>query len=233
MKRIGYMGCNEQLILELLDNKNCKLNFVITQENRISNTMFKLLSVINIPYYIVRNKKDLLQYGNLYEEVDFILAHRFGIIIPDNIIQKYKCFNIHSGDLKTNRGAYPLVRNILNDDNEAVLTLHKIGKEIDTGEVIGKYKIPITKEDTNVTLKEKLNGGLGKLVNDLIRYDEKKVYEIIKEGIYYKKVNEEEILKKDSDGYEEINKKIRAQKSYGGALAKYKEYLVRISEIIS
>ena len=104
MKKICYMGFNEEIILEILNNNNFELSFVITQNNRLSNTMLKLLEVMKIPCYIVENKNDLLKYDELYDKVDFILSYCFGIIIPDTIISKYKCFNIHPGDLITNRG---------------------------------------------------------------------------------------------------------------------------------
>ena len=175
MKKIGYMGFNETMILEILENKECKLNFVITQKDRLTRTMLKLLEVVKIPYYIVESKKDLMEYDELYKNVDFILAHCFGIIIPDDIIEKYNCFNIHGGDLKTNRGPYPIVRNILNEDKEAMYTLHKIGKEIDTGVVLGQYKVKITENDNDLTLVKKLESGLKFLLEDLLNYDVTKV----------------------------------------------------------
>ncbi len=232
MKKIGYLGFNENMILKLIENENYNLHFVITQQNRLSNTMIKLLKVMKIPCYIVNNKNDLMQYENMYEKVDYILAYCFGIIIPDSIVNKYKCFNIHPGDLRTNRGAYPLVRNILNKDKEATLTLHRIGKEIDTGVVIGEYRVPITDEDDNLTLMDKLNEGISYLLDKLQKYDENKEYLVIEKGKYFKKVGKEDISIKEEDKYEDIDRKIRAQKSYGGALAEYKGYIVRISEII-
>lgn len=226
------MGFNEEIILELLNKENFQLSFVITQKNRLSNTMLKLLEVLKIPCYIAENKYDLLQYESLYKNVDYILSYCFGIIIPDCIISKYRCFNIHPGNIKTNRGAYPLVRSILNDDIETVATLYRIGKKIDTGIVLGTYKVSIEKNDNNVTLMNKLNQGLGYLLEKLDEYNEEKEYQTVENGKYYKRVKDEEILIKENDEYAEMNKKIRAQKSYGGALANYKGLLVRISEIV-
>ncbi len=233
MKKICYMGFNEDIILELLDSKDFELCYVITQKDRLSKTMLKLLKISKIPYYIVENKNDLLKYEEMYDNVDFILSYCFGIIIPTSIVEKHKCFNIHPGDLKTNRGPYPLVRNILNNDKEAMITLHKIGKEIDTGTIIGYYKVLIENDDDNVTLLTKLNEGLANLLNELANYSDEKEYPIIENGTYYKMVNQEQILINENDNYQEINKKIRAQKSYGGALYRYKDYLVRISKIES
>lgn len=226
------MGFNEEIILEILNNNDFTLSLIITQKNRLSNTMLKLLDVMKIPYYIVENKMDLLKYEDLYKKVDFILSYCFGIIIPNDIVNNYKCFNIHTGDLRTNRGPYPLVRNILNNDKEAVLTLHRIGQKIDTGKIIGEYKISIEENDDNITLMKKLNNGLSYLLKDLYEYSDEKLYPIVEDGIYYKKVKYEEIFINENDKYSEINKKIRAQKSYGGALVKYNNYMIRISEII-
>ena len=81
MKKIGYMGFNERIILELIENRECKLNFVITQKDRLSRTMLKLLEVIDIPYYIVENKNDLIKYDNLYKEVDLELLYQIVLLI--------------------------------------------------------------------------------------------------------------------------------------------------------
>ena len=228
MKKIGYMGFNETMILEIIENKDIELSFIITQKDRLSRTMLTLLDVMDIPYYIVENKKDLMQYENLFQEVDFLLSYCFGIIIPNDIIEKYQCFNIHPGDLKTNRGPYPLVRNILNNDKEAVATLHKIGNKIDTGIVIAEYKVKIYKTDNDITLLKKLNEGCKFLLEKLLEFDNNIQYPVIMDGKYYKKVKEKEIMIQEQDDYEEMNRKIRAQKSYGGALANYKQHLVKI-----
>ena len=233
MKKICYMGFNEDLILELIDNNNFELSCVITQDGRLSKVMLKLLELAKIPCYSIQNKNDLLKYKNEYDKVDYILSCCFGIIIPDAITENYKCFNMHPGDLRTNRGAYPLVRNILNNDKEAVFTLHRIGNKVDTGVVLGEYRIPIEITDDNITILDKLNTGIDYLLKQLYEYDESKKYEIITDGTYYKKVTQKDILIAEKDNLEDIKRKIRAQKSYGGALAQYKDYLVRISEIVS
>ena len=227
------MGFNENLILELIDSNDFQLSCVITQDGRLSKVMLKLLELAKIPCYIVQSKNDLLKYKDEYDKVDYILSYCFGIIIPDAITENYKCFNMHPGDLRTNRGPYPLVRNILNNDKEAVLTLHRIGKEIDTGIVVGEYRIPIEINDDNVTLLDKLDEGIGYLLKQLYEYDESKKYEVITDGKYYKKVMEEDILVDEKDDLMDIERKIKSQKSYGGALVEYKNYLVRISEIES
>ena len=45
MKKICYMGFNEELILELIDNKKYELSYIITQDGRLSKTMLKLLKM--------------------------------------------------------------------------------------------------------------------------------------------------------------------------------------------
>lgn len=231
MIEIGFFGFNEVAIVELINSDKFNLKYIVTQKNRLSVTANKLLQVLEIPVIEIENKNELFNIRELVETAEMVLICFFGIIVPKEIYQNIPCFNIHTGDLHTNRGPYPLVWDILLDKEKSFSTLYRLGEKVDTGEIVSVCSVDVEREDNIDTLTAKLDRLITVHLDKLCEYDENKNYEIVKEGIYRKKVDEDDILIEASDSYDEINRKIRAQSKYGGAFLDWKGYKLRISSI--
>ena len=78
----------------------------------------------------------------IFKQSDFILSFGFRKIISENIIKKLKkpIFNIHLSYLPFNRGAHPNFWSFI-ENTPAGVSIHKIDKGIDTGDVILRKKI--------------------------------------------------------------------------------------------
>ncbi len=78
----------------------------------------------------------------ILKQSDFILSFGFRKIISENIIKKIKkpIFNIHLSYLPFNRGAHPNFWSFI-ENTPAGVSIHKIDKGIDTGNVILRKKI--------------------------------------------------------------------------------------------
>ena len=78
----------------------------------------------------------------IFKQSDFILSFGFRKIISENIIKKIKkpIFNIHLSYLPFNRGAHPNFWSFI-ESTPAGVSIHKIDKGIDTGNVILRKKI--------------------------------------------------------------------------------------------
>jgi methionyl-tRNA formyltransferase len=78
----------------------------------------------------------------VFKQSDFILSFGFRKIISVNIIKKIKkpIFNIHLSYLPFNRGAHPNFWSFI-ENTPAGVSIHKIDKGIDTGNVILRKKI--------------------------------------------------------------------------------------------
>ena len=77
-----------------------------------------------------------------FKKSDFILSFGFRKIISANIIKKLKkpIFNIHLSYLPFNRGAHPNFWSFI-ENTPAGVSIHKIDKGIDTGNIILRKKI--------------------------------------------------------------------------------------------
>jgi methionyl-tRNA formyltransferase len=78
----------------------------------------------------------------VFKQSDFILSFGFRKIISENLIKKIKkpIFNIHLSYLPFNRGAHPNFWSFI-EDTPAGVSIHKIDKGIDSGNVILRKKI--------------------------------------------------------------------------------------------
>ncbi|MEJ2486224.1 MAG: methionyl-tRNA formyltransferase [Anaerolineales bacterium] len=89
---------------------------------------------------------------------DVIVVAAFGQILRENILNlpPHGCINVHASLLPRWRGAAPINAAILHGDNETGITIMKMDPGLDTGPILTKRAIPITKIDTAGSLSEKL-----------------------------------------------------------------------------
>lgn len=77
--------------------------------------------------------------------------------------------NFHYGLLPQCRGPQPILWHLLNNDQEAGVTLHKVDGGIDTGEIIMQEKTPIAETDTYGALQAKLGSLASKPAANLLK----------------------------------------------------------------
>lgn len=100
-----------------------------------------LINFLKKKNFIVKNYQKIPPL-KIFRQSDFILSFGFRKIISENIIKKLKkpIFNIHLSYLPFNRGAHPNFWSFI-DNTPAGVSIHKIDKGIDTGEIILRKKI--------------------------------------------------------------------------------------------
>lgn len=156
MKKIIIFG-NGQAPLEsitYLKKKYSILVVVDTDDSGIDNWQKSLLK------FCQDNKIQFLKPRNFKEKEflyklkkfspDIILSIQCRKLLTKEIIDlvKGEIFNFHFADLPLNRGCYPGVWHILNGDEFAAVTLHKLTLGIDDGSIIDKVRKKILLEDT-------------------------------------------------------------------------------------
>lgn len=90
---------------------------------------------------------------------DLIIVAAYAQLIPEEILNlpKYGCLNLHASLLPKYRGAAIIQAAILNGDKETGLTIIKMDKGLDTGEILAQTAVNISDEDTAGTLYDKLS----------------------------------------------------------------------------
>ncbi|MBI4405765.1 MAG: methionyl-tRNA formyltransferase [Deltaproteobacteria bacterium] len=97
--------------------------------------------------------KQLKQYN-----LDLILVAAFGQILKQELLQlpRHFCLNVHASLLPQYRGAAPIQWAIWNGDKVTGITIQKMTRKLDAGDILLKKELAIRPDDTSETLTEHL-----------------------------------------------------------------------------
>lgn len=68
-------------------------------------------------------------------EADIVLYYGWSDVIPKEIYENKLCLILHPSPLPKYRGGSPLQHQIMNGEKESAVTILKVGKKIDTGDI--------------------------------------------------------------------------------------------------
>uniref|UniRef100_UPI00352A3ABA methionyl-tRNA formyltransferase n=1 Tax=Aerococcus urinaeequi TaxID=51665 RepID=UPI00352A3ABA len=172
MKRIVFMG-TPAFSVNILDalvaqDDQYEVVAVVTQPDRPVGRKRKLTpSPVkeaalkhDIPVYqpekIGRDQeiKDLLA-----EDIDLIITAAFGQFLPTSILEapRYGAVNVHASLLPKYRGGAPVHYAIWNGDKETGVTIMRMVKKMDAGDILTQVVVPIESDDTVATMFDKLS----------------------------------------------------------------------------
>lgn len=109
---------------------------------------------------------------------DLIVVAAYAQIIPEAILNMPKCgcVNLHASLLPKYRGSAIIQAAILNGDEKTGLTIIKMDKKLDTGQILSQIAIDISDEDTAGTLYDKLsNASADFTVETIKKYIDNKI----------------------------------------------------------
>lgn len=89
---------------------------------------------------------------------DLIVVAAYGRILPEYILNypRFGCINVHGSLLPQYRGAAPIQRSVINGESETGVTIMKMAKGMDTGDMILQVSTPIAQDDTAGSLFDRL-----------------------------------------------------------------------------
>lgn len=203
--KIIFMGTPEfaKQSLEMLCKNEYTPIAVFTKPDKINGrngkitfSPVKLYSLEqNIPIHQPTTLKDESQYKLISEyKPDIIVVIAYGKILPENILRipKYGAINVHASLLPKYRGAAPIQRAIINGETKTGITIMKLDKGMDTGDIISQKEIPISQESTAENLFEILakegSYELVKVLNDLERKLSESIAQNEGEATYAEKI---------------------------------------------
>jgi len=149
----------------LLDSDFFNISAVVTQQDKSSGRNMRITkSAVKI--LAEENNLKILQPHKLKEIIkdikeikpDLIIVIAYGKILSEEIlnIPKYGCINVHGSLLPKHRGASCLQGAILSGDKESGITIMKMDKGMDTGDIIKKIEIELEDQETSASLMEKI-----------------------------------------------------------------------------
>lgn len=112
-----------------------------------------------IPVYQPENFKQAEALHELQAlNADLMVVVAYGLILPQTVIDtpRLGCINIHGSLLPRWRGAAPIHRALMAGDDKTGITIMKVVKKLDAGDMLMKVEYPITATDTSSSLHDQL-----------------------------------------------------------------------------
>lgn len=125
----------------------------------------EVANAFNIPVYQpVKIRKEYDFVNDL--KPDVIVTIAYGQIVPQGLldIPTIGCVNLHGSLLPKYRGAAPIQYALINNEKISGMTLMKMVKEMDAGEMYDKEIVEISNEDNATSLFEKMGDAALRLI---------------------------------------------------------------------
>ncbi|NOV30819.1 methionyl-tRNA formyltransferase [Methylomonas sp. ZR1] len=127
---------------------------------KLTASPVKALAVAaNIPVYQPENFKSPESIAQLAAlDADLIVVVAYGLILPQAVldIPKQGCINVHGSLLPRWRGAAPIHRAVMAGDAKTGITIMKVVKKLDAGDMLYKAECPISADATSSSLHDQL-----------------------------------------------------------------------------
>lgn len=209
---------------KLINDKNFEIVAVYTREPQIAGRGHKLM---NSPIHELALKHNLkvltpkslktieAQKEFIDLKADAAVVVAYGLILPEAILQgtKFGCINIHPSLLARWRGAAPIQRTIMAGDKESGITIIKMDKGVDSGDMIYQEKIILDEKENYKNLAIKFSQMGADILLKTLKNIENGNFSLIKQNdnlvTYAKKIEKEECLIDWNLSAEEIDRKIR------------------------
>ena len=131
-------------LLEKLNIDKSIFDFAFTLGNK------DFVNVQNISPIIIKNSINI--FVNKYEKIFSLHSRQF---FPKELVNSIMCINVHPGYNPNNRGWYPQVFSIIN--NEIIgATIHIMDEQLDHGDIIDRKKVKKYIWDTSESLYDRI-----------------------------------------------------------------------------
>lgn len=167
---------------------------------------------------------------------DMIVVAAYGRILPEYIINypKYGCINVHASLLPKYRGAAPIQWSVINGDKTTGVSIMKMDKGLDTGDVIAACETEIGEYETCGELFDRLAVMGGKLLTDTIPDIENgtAVYtpQNDEESSYASKITKETSVIDWNCDNSDVSKHICGMNPFPGAITTYDGVTLKVYE---
>ena len=221
--------------LEVLLKSNYKVECVYTQPpkksfrgQKVKASPVEIIAKkfnLNIRNPIKLDNKDYKYLKSIKPFIVIVVA--YGQIIPKNFLELSEMgfLNIHASLLPKWRGAAPIQRSIMNQDEETGISFMKIEEGLDEGPYLKQIKIKIDNQTTSKVLSEKLSKIGAENILECLSLIENGEAKFIKQNAskatYAKKINKKESKINWEDSAKNILSKINGLNPSPGAWFEY------------
>jgi methionyl-tRNA formyltransferase len=149
---------------------------------------------------------------------DTVVVCAYGLLIPNELLERALWLNVHPSLLPRWRGAAPVERALLAGDDETGVTIHRTVEELDAGPVAAERAFPISPDDDAGVVYAKAAELATELLGDVLAQDEPRFVPQPETGVTYaeKIRSEDRELDPEAPAQELVNR-VRALSPHIGA----------------
>jgi len=152
----------EKMLFEKKQYMN--ISFVVTQKDKPQG---RKMQITKSRVKKIAKKYGISVYNNIFnnnyqyllKDIDIALLYAYGEIVPEKAlnIPKYGFWNIHPSLLPVCRGPSPITYPLIMGDKKTGVTLIRLDKELDHGDIISQKEIKILPQDKKQDMQIKLS----------------------------------------------------------------------------
>ncbi len=170
-------------------------------------------------------------------QADAMVVAAYGLILPQAVLDMPRrgCLNIHASLLPRWHGAAPIQRAIETGDSETGITIMQMEAGLDTGPMLLRKVLPITRDDNAATLHDKLAAlGADMIVTALSQINQLTPVTQPESGVVYAhKIDKSEAVVNWLDDALVLERKIRAFNPFPGMVATLRETPIKFWQATS
>ncbi len=128
-------------------------------ENHFFGSVARLAAEQGIPVYAPEDANHPLWADRIKSMVpDYIFSFYYRNLLSDDVLSSARlgAFNLHGSLLPKYRGRAPLNWVLVNGEKETGVTLHRMVKRADAGDIVAQLRVAIEEQDNALTLHRKL-----------------------------------------------------------------------------
>lgn len=141
-------------IAEAIDRR-LALDLIVNEKRSFSPSLYNLAMLRGIEYRQIESGDELARFERDY---DVGICYGFGLIFDSKAIERFACgiWNIHAGKLPQYRSRHPIGWALLENQQDLTVTIHTIDSRIDRGQMLAEKTLPVSVEDNEKTLAERV-----------------------------------------------------------------------------
>lgn len=174
LKRIVFLGTPEfavpilQYLIDGVAGTGCQVVAAATQPDRPAGRG-KQVAFSPVKQVALAHGLPLLQPVSLRKDPgavdalqalapDLLVVAAYGLILPPKVlaVPTFGCINVHASLLPAYRGASPIAAALLDGRVETGVSIMLMDEGMDTGPVLHQVRVPITSDDTTLSLSARL-----------------------------------------------------------------------------
>ena len=160
---ISGRGTNLKNLIKFSKKKNSPILINLIISNKKMATGLKYAKKYNIEKKVINFKNERIAERKIFyfldkKKISFICLAGFMKILSKNLLKKFKgkIINIHPSLLPKYKGLSTHERVISNNEKFSGCTVHYVTSKLDSGKIIMKKKVKISKNETAETLEKKI-----------------------------------------------------------------------------